>query len=407
MSKLTDRIRGILNDEGDVYHVDVMDGIRAISILLVLWFHFWQQTWLMPVYQTPFLKWMGVSAINPNDIRWVGYIFVDMMILLSAFSLFLPHARTMILGEPVPSIKRFYQKRVARILPSYLASVLILFIIAAVNGTYSSYGAMFKDLATHLTFTQMFWRDTYIYTQLNVVLWTVSLLVQFYLVFPWLAWAFRKLHIFIYAVMVAVGLFITFIFTKQGSDMSMYVNQFPTFLPVFANGMAAAYLYVWFTKKCRWRKLLSPLFTAGAIVMIVLMLKMADECFKAYPNGQFWQMENRYLLSLVFTGFLLFSAFAIKPYRFLFSNSIVKGIALISFNLYIWHQWIIVKVRESFGFISGQDVTNAGANMQWTITIEALIISIIVAVIMTYCVEKPFAKLILKNYRRKENALSI
>ena len=40
----------------DTRHVGVLDGARALGVLCVLWFHFWQQTWLMPVYQTPFLK---------------------------------------------------------------------------------------------------------------------------------------------------------------------------------------------------------------------------------------------------------------------------------------------------------------------------------------------------------------
>ena len=37
----------------DPHHVDVLDGIRAYSILLVLWFHFWQQNWLMPIWHVP------------------------------------------------------------------------------------------------------------------------------------------------------------------------------------------------------------------------------------------------------------------------------------------------------------------------------------------------------------------
>ena len=59
----------------DTVHVGILDGARAIGVLAVLWFHFWQQTWLMPVYQTPFLIWMGVSRINPDAFRRCGYLF--------------------------------------------------------------------------------------------------------------------------------------------------------------------------------------------------------------------------------------------------------------------------------------------------------------------------------------------
>lgn len=387
--------------------MDVLDGIRAISILLVLWFHFWQQTWLMPAYSTPFLKWLGISSVTFDIVRRAGYLFVDMMILVSAFSLFLPHARTMIIGAPAPSIKQFYRKRAARILPSYLLCVIVLFIIALCQGSYSSDTVMLRDLISHLTFTQMFWIDSYIFTNLGVVLWTVAVLVMFYVIFPWVAIAFRRLHIVVYIVMVGLGLGATYLMASIGSDMTMYVNQFPTFLPVFANGMGAAYLYVWFAKKCRWRKLLSPLFTVLAILMVVIMCEMMSDCVSAYPESQKWQMLYRYPLSLVFTGFILFSAFAIKPYRMIFSNAVAKSLAAISFNLYIWHQWIMVQLRSGLGFAHGGDVSKAGANAQIALTITGLVVSIIVAVIITYCVEKPMSKLILNNGRRKENASEI
>ena len=84
----------------DTEHVGVLDGVRAIGVLCVLWFHFWQQTWLMPVYQTPFLAWAGIPSVNPDVIRRVGYLCVDLMLLLSAFVLYLPHARSVFCKTP-------------------------------------------------------------------------------------------------------------------------------------------------------------------------------------------------------------------------------------------------------------------------------------------------------------------
>ena len=31
----------------DTRHVDTCDGIRAFSVLMVGWFHIWQQSWLL------------------------------------------------------------------------------------------------------------------------------------------------------------------------------------------------------------------------------------------------------------------------------------------------------------------------------------------------------------------------
>lgn len=44
-------IRGWLADarqNPDTRHVDTCDGVRALAILIVAWYHIWQQSWLYP-----------------------------------------------------------------------------------------------------------------------------------------------------------------------------------------------------------------------------------------------------------------------------------------------------------------------------------------------------------------------
>ena len=168
----------------DCRHVDVVDGIRGFTVLMVLWFHFWQQTWFMPNYPTPWLSFLGITNLTPSHIRWVGYIFVDMMVLLSAFCLTLPIARSMLLGEGVDDACTFYKKRFARIYPSYLLAVLVSFGFQLWWGHYPSVSYALRDLVSHLTFTHTFRADTYVYAPINGVLWTVGLEVQFYVLFP-------------------------------------------------------------------------------------------------------------------------------------------------------------------------------------------------------------------------------
>ena len=87
-----------------------LDGFRVLMVGIVAWFHFWQQSWLTPHIGTYSLDYL-VRA---------GYMCVDGTILLSAFLLFLPYARSRVEGRPLPSVRNFYRRRVMRIVPSYL-----------------------------------------------------------------------------------------------------------------------------------------------------------------------------------------------------------------------------------------------------------------------------------------------
>ena len=388
-------------------HVGVLDGIRALAVFGVLWYHFWQQTWLMPVYRTPFLERMGVQTINPDILRRVGYLSVDLMLLLSAFVLYLPYARNTFRKTPIDSVGVFFRKRFARIVPSYLLAVIVMFLIAYFGNEYADrpeFAA--KDLLTHLTFTQMLFNDTYLFTKISAVTWTVCIEAGFYLIFPLLGRAFQRRPLLIYASMVLCGVWFTNSIAPALGEPRVMVNRFPTFLPVFANGMMAAHLYVWYAERVKHKAVPSVIGTAAAAAAAYLIIRLFRACAQAGIDGdqQVWQMQNRYVLSLVFTVFMLGGSISVKPVRKLLDNRVLASAAAITYNLYLWHQWLIVWLCRRLGAKSGMDIAKAGANMQWSVTVMGVVIALAVAVLLTYGWEKPISTWILNSRKEKHNA---
>lgn len=406
----------------DAKHIDVLDGIRAISILIVLSFHFWQQNWIWPYFNTPFLSWCGIDRISFNDIVKCGYLFVDALILLSGFLLFLPVARHVLLGERFFDWKTFYKRRVARILPSYLLNIFIIFFLIALP--YNDYGGnaawAAKDIFSHLTFTHMLSKSTYIYSNLNTVLWTLAVEAWFYLLFPLIA-RFIKCSsksarpavgalfrtAILYAVMNAAALIYIYMFAIQDvNELSMRINQFPAFLGVYANGMLGAFVFVFIGKKLKRTRLLSIAGTIVAIISVVIIVNLVSDCAKcAKSQAQIWQVINRFELSLAFLLFILSTAVSSKCFRRLFSNKLMRFLAAISFNLYIWHSWVAVefKYRWRIPPWTGDIPPCQLGDMAWAweYTVIALVSTFAIATIVTYCFEKPMAKLILKTPKAK------
>ena len=155
-------------------HLDVLDGVRALCVMLVGWFHIWQQSWLSPYFTV-----LGQN-VNLDFLLRSGYLWVDGLILLSGFLLYLPYAQA---ENRLPSIGAFYKRRLIRILPSYLLCVLPMFVLSCVQGRYGNAADAAKDLAAHLTFTFNLFPATYFGTPINGALWTLAVEMQFYFVF--------------------------------------------------------------------------------------------------------------------------------------------------------------------------------------------------------------------------------
>lgn len=111
-------------------YIGILDGIRAYSILIVAGFHLWQQSWLQNLFPSNLLQFMGVRNFSLNWVPRTGYMFVDVMLLLSGFCLFLPYARQMTdpLAPELDNLRTFFKKRAARILPSYYLCLLLYLI---------------------------------------------------------------------------------------------------------------------------------------------------------------------------------------------------------------------------------------------------------------------------------------
>ena len=384
----------------DTRHIDVLDGVRALAVFGVLWFHFWQQNWIMPYLDVPLLAKIGLpGTINLLFLPRAGFLFVDWLLFLSAFCLFLPYARATLEQSPLPETRLFYQKRVARIVPSYVVSVLIIFFLVSVpSGAYRTVTEALKDLIPTLTFTQTLFPDVLIGTKINGVLWTAAIEMQFYVFFPWLARAFAKKPGWTYLGMLALSLAYIWGFALRDPDsIRLTVNQLPAFFGVFANGMAFAYLFTLAGKHLRRSPQLSALALSALIVGVVLLVQMMSAAPDVKPV-QVWQAQHRFRLSLVFAVITVSAALTFSGIRWLFSNRLMQFLSLISYNVYIWHQWFAVRLKEwKIPYWSGENPPNMTGDTRWQWTYTALIFlgTFTLAILATYLVEHPAAKRIM------------
>ena len=388
-------------------HIPELNGLRVLLVFIVSWYHIWQQSWWTP----------HIGKTSLDFLVRAGYVPVDGTILLSGFLLFLPHARAMLLGEKIPDTREFYQKRIMRIVPSYVfVTLLMLFAVAIPYAQYYTPAAMWKDVIMHLTFTQTFDFATYIATPIGVASWTVAIEMQAYLIFPLIAkWA-RKNPLGTLSSMAAIALLFRSFVVFWMKDYNMVVNQLINFLDVYAMGMGAAILYVKLTtlypedkRRFIWQGV--------ATVTIVLAFWGLKELLKdqAGSSGQAaiqaGQMIRRPLFAALLGTLTLALPFAVWPLRFLFGNKLMSFLAMISMNYYLMHQNIAVHLKriefppaENYPY---PNMLSGGPEKPWVYeyTFWCFALSILAAIAITFLIEKPGAWALKKGFRRLDEKL--
>ncbi len=355
---------------------DVLDGLRGVAILLVLWYHVWEISWLpAPIPQIEFL---------PET----GFIGVALFFFLSGTVITLPFARAAMAGTQPPSWRHFYLRRFWKIVPSYLLSIAVAYAIgyAARQG---GAGAV-PDLLTHLLFIHTWFPQSA--GAINGVLWTLAVEVEFYALFPLLWWCFRRARFATTAVLIALSLLWRMHAVACCVHAGIvYLDQdLPAFLSCFAFGMLSASLF--FEARAGWSETRQHLVGTGAFVVgtigCIALLQSLYAFRLANQWAAVWAATHRDLLALTFALVALGALLAPRPLQRLLANRPLVYFGAISYSLYLYHQ-MIARELLIHRFPPFVGTPQFDPHWQSVFTLLAFALSIAVAAALTYWFERP------------------
>lgn len=397
-------------------YISVLDGVRAFAILMVVIYHYWQQSWLSGI-KIPFLQGTSWGDFPPRPFFANGSLFVEVFIILTGFCLFLPYAKSMFEKDINPdSPLTFYKKRAVRLLPSIWFSLIIWSVLFIRVTDY----ATTKDFVIDILDNFLVLRGTNLFSHAGTkfaaagVLWTVTIEIFFYVIFPFVARLFKKWPVQTAAVMVIVGETYTLLraLPQIEAGQTDFHRGFLCYMGSFALGMMGAYTYhcikrsQWMSKKYS-RAIVTAISLAGLFSALWLIWSYYDS-----HRGADMQAKLRLPLALCFTVFIVALCFSAKWLRVIFANPVTKFLSGISLNIYIWHMFFALKFKEWRLPWYPDNTTGASAwpqsggfegHLTWQILYLVLCwtATIVTAVLVTYFIEKPVAKWLLKKKNGK------
>jgi peptidoglycan/LPS O-acetylase OafA/YrhL len=241
-----------------------LDGLRAISALLVVWHHCFFMVW-PPMYGK------APEGLAANLASWLafGHFPVVVFIVISGFCLGLTIAQNRWRGW-----KDFYKRRARRILPPYYASVALSLLLIAVligqdTGTHwdGSVPVKYGEIWKHLLLVN----NIFSAHEINGVYWSIAVEWQIYLLFPFLAWLWLKWGPYTSA---AAAIVIAYMISAKTHRTPFHWTS-AHLLASFALGFLAAHLHQNFKIK---KSVLAGagLLTAGAVIYYCSITPIAE-----------------------------------------------------------------------------------------------------------------------------------
>lgn len=253
------------DEQGGLEQVSAADrnpaltGMRAVAALSVLGTH--------AAY--------GTGALNrgyPGQLLGRLDIGVAIFFVLSGLLLFGPWVGAAAAGTPGPSVRRYGRRRVRRIMPAYLLTVVIAYLLYEFRPLEPNPGHTWAGLVRNLTLTQIYGDYFSRYQHQGLTqMWSLAVEAAFYLLLPFLAWLLMALGRGRPGVLLALLAGVAAIsplwlaalhrtdWLPAGAGLWL-----PTYLAWFAAGMALAVLQTTGVR-CRWWLAL-PVALAGFLV---------------------------------------------------------------------------------------------------------------------------------------------
>ncbi|MDH5172959.1 MAG: acyltransferase [Gammaproteobacteria bacterium] len=300
-----------------------IDGLRAVSVLLIILFH------------------LDILAFSG------GYIGVDVFFVISGFLM-----TSIIVGDLDGgsfSFRQFYARRIARIVPallvtvifSLLAAMLLLSPAALVHTSQESLSAIFSVSNIFFWMESNYWAPK---SQGFLLLhtWSLGVEEQFYLVYPLLLFAFHRLverkgALLLLSLMFAGGLAANSFVLRTDAASAFYVSPL-RFYEFAIGGFASLVSSTSFRNKIP-----GPLLSLASLAGLALVL------YSALTFHYLTPFPGTYVLLPTFGAALVILAGGSVTARFILANPIMGWLGKTSYSLYLVHWPVIVLYRYCFG----------------------------------------------------------
>jgi peptidoglycan/LPS O-acetylase OafA/YrhL len=257
-------------------------------------------------------------------------------------------------------------------------------ILLAFGNPFSGTGETLKQLLAHLLFVHNLWPETS--GTINGVFWSLGVEVQFYVLFPLLYLAYQKKPHLISAALV-IGALAYRIAIARGYPgwLDFRMAQLPAFLDFFALGMLAARLHE--TRP-------APASAATAALAIGSFAAYGGLLYWAHttryaPGITTWQVLGRTWLALAFFAMTRYGLSAGRIWTGAVANPILVFLSAISYNLYLWHQFIGRRLLQwRWPDYVG---TDPHEDPRWQLLFmgAAILVSVLISAVLTYGFERP------------------
>lgn len=187
-----------------------LDGLRGISIMLVIWHH------------------AENHATVPLN---YGFLGVDLFFIISGFLIV-----TLLLREKRKTndilLKSFYVRRFLRIFPLYYASLFLIFIYAFLAGSQAIFTSIFTDFPKAFFYVS----NWFPMVSMLSITWSLSAEEQFYSLWPWVEKYAQKYVVFflglLLLVLIGIQVFHQFGFLQNTPSFLAEASFTPIFLGV-------------------------------------------------------------------------------------------------------------------------------------------------------------------------------
>lgn len=357
----------------------VLDGLRGIAVLLVLWYHVWE------------ISFLPAPAAWLQFLPETGFVGVHLFFFLSGFVITYPFVGAAAARRPAPSWGHFAWRRFLKIVPSYALCIVVAYAIGYAQRQPGA--STIPDLVTHVLFVHTWFPQRY--GTITGVLWTLSVEVEFYCIFPIVWWCFKRRPWLTAAgmILVAWAWRAEMAHCCYATLFPMYEENLPGYLDIFAFGALSAYVFT----QIRARGIsigwcVGPLVALGGAALTIALLENLYGYRFAEQWSSVWQIDRRPLLGAAFG--LLALGFLVSPrwWQYLLDNPPLRFLAAISYNLYLYHQML---ARELLALHVPPYLGDPHFDPQWQVryTDVAFTATIAQATLVTYLYERPLLRI--------------